>query len=70
MFETALIVGWIICGIVSYGLLVAHAQRTFTLTAHMHEVDDRLLAFLVSIAGPIALITCFITGSYKKGWML
>lgn len=55
-----LLVGWIICGILNYGLTVGHYQTKFKLIAEYHVVGDRIFGVFTGLFGPIGLIAFFI----------
>jgi hypothetical protein len=68
---TILAIAWIICGISNYGFMVAFFQKTFPTCAYEDRVKDRVVAAIGSLAGPIALLSTFITlGQFRKGWMI
>jgi hypothetical protein len=69
-----LIVVWIACAVLNYGICVAYCQRQYPTIAHDHAVNDRVFFAIFSINGPIALIVCGvfigIWSKFKHGWML
>ena len=51
-----IIIGWIACGVLHYGMDFAYFQRQYPTLARKDHRRDRLTAFLQSLVGPIALI--------------
>lgn len=67
----AIIIAWIVCGILAYGGSVAYFQREFPLIAKNDAIPDRIFAFLLSfLGGPIGLLTVGVVTRFKHGWML
>lgn len=70
MLITVFTIAWLACGVLSYGLQVAHMQRKYHIIAHETRITDRVFSGIAIIFGPIALFATLVTGQYKYGWML
>lgn len=55
---------WAVCGIIAFGLELAHFQRRYPILAEREYATDRRFAFGAAAFGPIAIITHFTNG----GW--
>lgn len=65
------IVGWVICGGIAAGGLIAYAQQEWPSFAKDSYRQDLNFSILLSLAGPITLIiSVFSTKYYKHGWYL
>lgn len=56
MFTFILIVLWIVCGVLGYGLLFAALQGAFPRIAVMEYKNDRRFSLMFSIFGPFCLM--------------
>lgn len=63
-------VGWVVCGVLAYGINVAYFQRKFPSIAAEKYREDCAMAVLIAAAGPIALwISYFLSGFAEHGLM-
>lgn len=65
-----IVVFWVVCGILAYGLNFAYFQKHYpTIAAESYEADKRD-SIIISFAGPIGLIVvfCFDCGKYGFKW--
>lgn len=68
-----LIVGWLACGVTSYGIYVHHFQTKFPTIAYDHRVRDRVGAVILGLLGPVGLLGTIwakLELSGKWGWRL
>ena len=47
---------WIVCGVLSYGILLAFFQREFECIAKASYASDRTICAYLSLTGPIFLM--------------
>jgi hypothetical protein len=66
----ALIIFWVVCGVLNYGFYVAHFQRKYASIAEETATSDRIYGVIVFFTGPFGLFSIIINGFYKHGWML
>lgn len=62
-------ISWIICSILSYGLLVGHFQGKYEMIAYETRIIDRVFAAVASLFGPFALLAWFTTCDHWE-WRL
>jgi len=60
------ILGWLLCGILNYGLMFAYWQREFPSLAEDAYEEDRMHSLVSSLAGPCALIACLYHTEFGK----
>jgi hypothetical protein len=72
LYLTLFILGWLACGIPSYGWHLAFSQREWPHIAHRDRYQDICDAFFMSVFGPLALLCDLTACSWirKHGWML
>lgn len=58
--------GWIICGVLTYGLTLAEFQREYPSLAKRFKADDIRFALVMGIFGPISLASYLIDGNRPK----
>ena len=71
-----LIISWVACGIVSYGMTVNYFQRAYPTLASEAAVSDRVGAALMGLFGPITLLASLLyftvlrSKNVPLGWKL
>lgn len=66
---TLIVLMWLICSLLSYGAVFAHLQRQFPMFAKKDYEEDRNFALVMSIFGPIGLLTALmVTRGFKHGF--
>jgi len=61
---------WVICGVLAYGITLAHLQRSFPDQASANYREDCVLALLVALLGPWGCAAAiFTTGFGARGLM-
>lgn len=65
------VVLWIVCGVLSYGLSLAYFQRKYNCygLAKEHRAQDVFRCFTMAFAGPAALASLLICGFTGYGWI-
>ncbi len=66
-----LVLGWAVCGVLSYGLHFAYYQRKWPRIAVEGYKRDRLDAAIIGLTGPIGLLVVLYTsrfGRYGLKW--
>lgn len=58
---------WIVCGFIAYGLSFAYLQNEFYLIAEEEHEKDRALALLLGILGPLGLLAHIIVEFVQSG---
>lgn len=68
MILLSLIIGiWIICGVLHYGIYLAYLHATLgPIRKELHQMIVGVV-FLLSLLGPLALITSIMREEYKYG---
>ena len=61
---------WIACGVLHAGFCYAHFQRTYPLIAAKYRRDDAVKSLIMSVCGPLALLSAIIIGLCDQGWLL
>ncbi len=62
---------WVMCGFLSYGMVLAYFQRRWPTLADEERDKDRRFALLCALTGPINLMVCIITyRGYGFMWRL
>lgn len=59
---------YLVCCVLSYGLIFAFFQKEFSIVAIKHYQKDKKFAFWSSILGPLSLSVCFLLGHCKHGF--
>ena len=67
MTTILIITGWLICGLVTYGLTFACFQHAFPSIAKEYEDKDRRRALYTGMFGPIGLVA-IITLLFSEGY--
>lgn len=63
-----IIAGWLICSVLSYGILFAHAQREFPFIAERDYRKDMAFSMALGLFGPFILVaSIFLTGFAQHG---
>lgn len=63
-----IIIGWIVCGVASYGILVHHFQTKFPSIARESWWSDRIFAATMAVGGPVSLlVSLFCAGLLLRG---
>ena len=57
---------WLICGILTYGITFAYMQEEYPLVAEIGYEADRNFAILLGICGPIGLLVSFFRSGFAK----
>lgn len=65
----ALILGWIVCGVIIYGGVFAYYQEEYLGVAKRDLEADKEFALKVALGGPFTLIVCVMSGVFKHGLM-
>lgn len=65
---TILIIFWVICGIIDYGICFAYFQRAYPRVSEERYTEDMLVAILAFFMGPIGLLASLFMGFYKHGF--
>lgn len=65
----SIILIWIICGVISYGLNFAYYQKEWPNIAEEDYRLHKIMCLLFAIFGPIILIDTLIRKKYKWGFM-
>lgn len=65
----ALILGWIVCGIISYGALLSYYQKESPVVAKRDLEADKYFSLKTALYGPFTLIACVMSGIFKHGLM-
>ena len=60
------LVGWVVCGVLAYGMANAHFSRAYPLR---YKGNHYFISMFVAIAGPIGLVTTMISGGAKYGFL-
>lgn len=55
-----IIIGWIICGVLHFGMFFAYFQRQYSLIADDDRHTDIVLGMITGLGGPLALVVDFI----------
>ena len=61
---------WVVCGIIAYGLTLAHIQKMHDSTLTIYKCNKKELLlhlYLDILAGPISLFLTIFYGIYKNG---
>lgn len=57
MSEIILIALWVLCAVVAYGLMFACFQNMFPELAEKDRCQDRTVALVMAVFGPVSLVT-------------
>ena len=62
---------WCLCGVLTYGLVLAHYQRKYHRIAYQYVADDVRYALMMGVMGPFGLATYLIStiGEPFRGFM-
>ena len=66
MLWAGFIVGWIICGVLAYGLILANLQRSWPILAETGYRADCAVALFVSISSPFCLLVALLCSGFGK----
>lgn len=71
MIIALIILAWAVCGVFTYGAILAYFQREFPSIATAQFKEDVKNAFFIAlVAGPVSFIVCFFfTDFFKHGFM-
>lgn len=71
MIIVVVVVLWIVCSVLSYGLSLAHFQRRFNAFgfAKRNRWQDVCLCLFLSVMGPAALASLLLNGYVNHGWI-
>lgn len=69
MFYLIIAVAWVVSAVLAYGVSFAYDQKEFARVSKELERQDRKVALIFSLFGPIALITFLIEHGAKHGLM-
>ncbi|HYF34275.1 MAG TPA: hypothetical protein VD994_03205 [Prosthecobacter sp.] len=61
---TLLMLGWIVCGILGYGVTFAHFQDKWPQLAYRDRREDAGFAAMVAISGPIGLFAALLFSGF------
>lgn len=64
----ALIVFWLICSVIQYGVWFGFFQREFPTIADKSYHNDKMRAIISALLGPIGLFASFLCGFFKHGF--
>ncbi len=64
----AVLLVWLICGILAYGLTFAYFQRQYPTLAETEYESDFRFALSAGMAGPIGLGVCLLSGDWRHGF--
>jgi hypothetical protein len=64
-FLIILVIFWMICGIVDYGICFTHFQRAYSRNSEESYSEDMLIAILAFFVGPFGLIASLMMGFYS-----
>ncbi len=59
--------GWIICGVLAYGLTFAFFQGKFAVSKDKYYAWDIFFAFIIGLTGPIGLAITLVKGRLTYG---
>lgn len=68
MIIAAVIIVWIICGILAYSLTFAYFQREFPLSSDTGYYGDCIIAIFIGILGLFGLIIHLVSGNCRHGF--
>lgn len=69
MITEIIILGWLVCSVISFGASFAFFQRTWPDLASSQYYGDMVVSVLVSVFGPISFIAVFfLSGFFKEGF--
>lgn len=63
------VAAWVISGVLAYGAMFAHLQRSFRETADKWALRHRLFAVLIGACGPIGLLVAAIGSEFRRGFL-
>lgn len=69
MFYLIIAVVWVACAVLAYGVSFAYDQKEFARLSKELERQDRKVALIFSLFGPIALLVFLIEHGTKHGLM-
>lgn len=61
------LLAWVVCGVVTYGLMFAHFQRGFALIAKDDYRCDVKASLFMAAFGPLGLIATVLSGCFLHG---
>ena len=64
------IAGWLACGFLAYGFLLADLQRSFLRRRMEYRSGNIRVSILVGALGPLGLVTVIMAGSSRNGFMI
>lgn len=64
---TWIVSGWIMCGVLAFGLTLAHFENQFPQFAYKDRRGNLTLAFAILVGGPLGLISALLGGGIKYG---
>ncbi len=62
-----LAVGWIVCGVLGYGLDFGYFQKRFPTIADKHYKTDLWSAVFLGVTGPFGLIVIVLVATLNRG---
>ena len=63
------IVGWIICGVLAYGMSLASLQISFPNIAKSYYRKDVAWSFFIAVLGPFGMFGALMCWRPHHGWM-
>lgn len=66
MFILSLLVIWAMCGAFAYGITFGHFQRKWPSLADKEVAEDKMVAIVMAVCGPIGLIASYILSERVK----
>jgi hypothetical protein len=61
-----IILGWLICGILTYGISLAYFQRTFPTIAQEMVREDMGISCIFGLFGPLGLVILFFFSGFAQ----
>lgn len=58
---------WLVCSILAYGFCFSFYQNKYPIAAKNDYMEDVFYALLLSLFGPVAIITVILMKQYKYG---
>lgn len=60
------IVGWIVCGVLTYGITFAYFQKKYPIIARESYREDMGIAVFYGLLGPIGLFVILVSSGFAK----
>lgn len=61
-------IGWVVCGVLDYGISFAYFQRNWPTLSEKNYYKDMRHSAIMALAGPCALVGTWVAGCYGHGF--